>query len=147
MKVKGGNAGNGVIPTMNKYSKSQVEGIATASSNPFVVLSSADEHNSHILKEGAVQQSEVHKEEGEVNRGPQETEPIFVETPSVDAIMQDISPIRTTTSPSYAYALKKKLVETSGSSDNNEQFTKKARRKSRKRIREEEAERINMQGI
>ena len=59
-----------------------------------------------------MQQSEVHKEYGEVNRGPQETEPIFLETPSVDAIMQDLykSPKGTISSPSYADVIKKKLA-------------------------------------
>ena len=87
MKGKGGNSGKGVIHVEKKSFKSQVVGNASTSSNPFVVLSPSDDQNSPILEEGEVQQFEVHKEDGEVNRGPQEDEPLFLETPSVDAIM------------------------------------------------------------
>ena len=70
VKGKGGNARNGVIPIDKKSLKYHIEGNAIASSNPFVVLSPSDDQNSPILEEGEVQQFEVHKEDGEVNRGP-----------------------------------------------------------------------------
>ena len=59
--------------------------------------------------------------------------------------MQDLSPIITISSPTYAEALKKKPVESSDSSEEDEQFTKKAGRKSRKDIGEE-AKKLKMQG-
>ena len=60
--------------------------------------------------------------------------------------MHDLSHIRLPISPSYADALKKK-VESSGSSEDDGQFAKKSGRKSRKDIKEEEDERLKMQGI
>ena len=68
MKGKGGNSGNGVIPVEKKYSNPQAIGNASASSNPFVILSPSEDPP--ILEEGEVQQSDVHIEEGEVNLGP-----------------------------------------------------------------------------
>ena len=65
--------------------------------------------------------------------------------PREEVCTQDLSPIRPPISPSYADALKKK-VESSSSSEDDGQFTKNFGRKSRKEIREEEAERIKMQG-
>ena len=59
--------------------------------------------------------------------------------------MQIPSLIRTPISPSYVDAVKKK-VESSGSSEDDGKFSKKTGRKSRKEIREEEAERLKMQG-
>ena len=44
-----------------------------------MVLSSVDEQISPILEEGELQQSEVNTEEGEVNREPQESEPVRLE--------------------------------------------------------------------
>ena len=70
MKGKGGNATNRVLPIVTKSPKFQVEGNAIVSSNPFVVLSFADEQNSPILKQGEVQQSEFLNEEVEANREP-----------------------------------------------------------------------------
>ena len=43
-----------------------------ASSNPFVVLSPSEEKNFPVLEEGEVQQLDVHKDDDEVNFGPQE---------------------------------------------------------------------------
>ena len=43
MKGKGINVGNGAIPIEKKYFKPQVVEKATASSNPFVVLSPSDD--------------------------------------------------------------------------------------------------------
>ena len=119
MKGKGGNVGNGSIPIEKKYLKSQVVGNASASSNPFVVLIPSDNHNSPVLEKGEVQHSKVQKEYGDVNLGSREhIEPVILETPSADAILQDLrnSPIGATPSPSYVEILKKKSVETSGSS-------------------------------
>ena len=62
--------------------------------------------------------------------------------------MQDFhkSPVETISSPSYADALKKKAVESSSFSEDDEQFTKKVGIKSQKEIREQESERLKMQG-
>ena len=124
----------------------------TTSSNPFVVLCPSDDQNSLTLKEGEVQQSYVHIDEGEVNIEPQnQCGPLLFEIPCVDASFQEIhkSPSGTISSPSYAEILKKKPVDTYGSSKeySREQFTKNASRKSRKEIREEEVERLKMQDI
>ena len=111
------------------------------------MLSTVDEQNSLILEEGEVQQSEVQDEELEANRGPLVSIPECIEPLSEDISMHVISPMRTTSSPSYAEALKKKkLVESSDSLEEDEHFTKKGGRKSSKEIIEEEAERLNMQG-
>ena len=58
------------------------------------------------------------------------------------------TPKSATPSPSYAEIIKKKLVDSSGSSseDSIEQIAKKEGRKSRKEVREEEEERLKMQG-
>ena len=92
---------------MIKSTKTQSEGNAIVSSNPFVVLSTADEHNSLILEEGEVQQSEVQDEELEANRGPLVSILECLELLSEDTSMHVIYPMRTT-SPSCAEALKKR---------------------------------------
>ena len=107
------------------------------SSNPFKVLSFADEQISPILEEGEIQLSKVNIEEGEVNI---ESDPV---KPREKACSQDLCPIRPPISPSYVDTLKKK-VESSGSSEDDGQFTKNFGRKSRKEIREEEAKRLKM---
>ena len=65
-------------------------------------------------------------------------------------ILQEIhnSPLKPSTSPSYAEILKKKVVDSYGSSDKDtfEQSSKKIGRKSRTEIREEEVERLKTQG-
>ena len=54
---------------------------------------------------------------------------------------------RIPSSPSYAEILKKKVVDSSGSSDDNSiQSLKNTGRKSRKEVKEEEAESLKMQG-
>ena len=112
------------------------------------MLSTTDEHNSLILEEGEVQQSEVQDEELEATRGPLVFIRECLEPLSEDISMHVISPMRTTSSPSYAEALKKKKpMESSDSSEEDEHFTKKGGRKSSKEIREEESERLKMQGI
>ena len=60
-----------------------------------------------------------------------------------------LSPIGAIDSPSYADITKKKHIESSNSSEDDtfEQPSKKASRKSHKEARDEEAERLNMQGI
>ena len=100
---------------MTKSPKNQSEGNAIVSSNPFVVLSIVDEQNSLILEESEVQQSEVQYEELETERGPLVTILEFLEPLSEDTSMNVLSPIRTTSSPSYAESLKKKPVESSDS--------------------------------
>ena len=56
MKGKGGNTGNGAILVEKIFFKPQVVEKATVFSNPFVVLSPSEEHNSPILEEGEVEQ-------------------------------------------------------------------------------------------
>ena len=51
-KGKGGNAGKGINIGEKKSLNPQAIGNASVSSNPFVVLSSAEEYNSPILEEG-----------------------------------------------------------------------------------------------
>ena len=82
-----------------------------------------------------MQQSDVHIDEGEVNIGSQEQSGLVLfEIPCIDAILREIhkSPPGAIYSPSYAEILKKKSVDTSGSSeeDSIEKITKKAGRKS-----------------
>ena len=62
---------------------------------------------------------------------------------------QNPSPNGAKSSPSYAEITKNKSVDSSGFSDEDltEQFSKYVGRKSGKEAREEEAERLNMQGI
>ena len=93
-----------VLFLLRKSLKYHTDGNVIASSNPFVVLSPSDDQKTLILEEGELQQPEFHKDDGEVNRGSQETDPVFLESPRVDANMQDFhkSPIETTSSPSYA---------------------------------------------
>ena len=74
---------------------------------------------------------------------------VYIEIPrDGEFLQQNPSPNGTKTSPSYAEITKKKPVDSSRSSneDSIEQFSKKAGRKSRKEVREEEEERLNMQG-
>ena len=98
-----------------------------------------------------MQQSDELIDEGEVNIGSQEQFGLVIfEINCANAILKEIhkSPSGAISPPSYTQILKKKLVDTSGSSKEYyiEQITKKAGRKSRKDIREEEAERLKMQG-
>ena len=74
------------------------------------------------------------------------SKPVILETPMADSIMQDpLNSLEGVTSPpSYADILKKKLVESSGSSGEDEHFTKEVGSKSRKEIREEEVKRLKM---
>ena len=73
-----------------------------------------------------------------------------LELPNVGATLQQNHPSLNGAkpSPSYAEIIKKKSVDSSGSSekDSIEQISKKAGRKSRKEAREEEVERLKMQG-
>jgi hypothetical protein len=70
-----------------------------------------------------------------------------VEKDNVEAT-QSGSPLGNSSSPSYAEMIKKKPLETSGSSEEEsfERPSKRAGRKSHKEAREEEAERQKMQG-
>ena len=76
-------------------------------------------------------------------------QPASLDSPLV-VIMHELhnSSVGANSPPSYAEILKKKLIDTSSSSeeDSIEQFTKKVGRNSRKEIREEEVERLKMQG-
>ena len=92
----------------------------------------------------------MHREEGEVNFGPQEQSgTTTLEIPCADAILHEVhnSPTGVISSPSYAEILKKS-IDTSGSSEEDliEKFTKKAGRKYRKEVKEKEDERLKMQG-
>ena len=119
-----------------------------ASSNHFVVLSSPEVP---ILEEGELQQFEVQDDEPKVNTGPMEQAGATnSELPSVGESLQQNHPSLSgaKTSPSYAEITKKKLVDSSGSSDEDsiEQLSKKSGRKSRKEARVEEADKQNMWG-
>ena len=134
-KGNGGNVGKG-------NEKKSLIPQASASSNPFVVLSSAED-NFIVLEEGEVQAFEEQIEEGEVHLVSMENpEPVILEIPMTDSITQENpmeysimqeplnSPVGVTSPPSYAEILKKKSVESSGSSGKDEHFTKKVGRKS-----------------
>ena len=71
MKGKGVNTCNGFIPVEKRFYKPKAVEKATASSNPFVVLSPSEDQNSLVLEEGEVWQSDVHQGEGEENFGIQ----------------------------------------------------------------------------
>ena len=102
-------------------------------SNHFVVLDSSD------LEEG-----EVHHLDGNemdsVEAGPIHLTPLRDGDPPLP--VGDFSP------PSYADIARKKLAESSDSSEENsiEQLSKKGGRKSKKELQEEEAERLKTQG-
>ena len=77
---------------------------ATASSNPFVVLSPSEDQNSPILEEGEVQQSDVYKGKGEVIFGIHEQSgTTTLEIPCIDANLHELhkSPTGVISSPSY----------------------------------------------
>ena len=115
----------------------------------FVALCSLDDQTPLALEQGEVQPSDVLLIESEEIIGTLEI-PVSRQSPCVDSILQENhkSPSRLSSSPSYAKVLKEKLVDSSGSSDEDsiEQSSKKVGRKSRKEIREEEAVRLKMQG-
>jgi len=89
--------------------------------------------------------------DAEINSGSQEQNGVATsEIPCVDATPQEThgSPIGAISPLSYAEMIKKKkLIDSPGSSeeDSFELATKNAGRKSRKEIKEEEAERLKMQ--
>ena len=136
---KQGNVGSGTNPEEHKSSLLPNDGKDSSFSNPFEVLSSVDDQISPILEEGEIQLPKVNTEEGEVNI---ESDPV---KPREEAYSWDLSAIIPQISPSYVDALKNK-VESSTSSKDDGQFAKKFGRKSIKEIREEEAERLKMQG-
>ena len=87
----------------------------------------------------------------EVNTGPlEQCRTPNSKLPSVGVILQEIHPSPNGANPSSSYAeiLKKNLVVSSGSFDDDsiEKISKKEGRKSRKEDREEETERLKMQG-
>ena len=102
-------------------------------SNHFVVLNSSD------LEEGEVQHLDG-IEKDFVDAGSIHSIPIMDGDPPLP--VGDCSP------PSYADIARKKPAESSNSSDENsiEQLSKKGGRKSKKELREEEAERLKIQG-
>ena len=74
---------------------------------------------------------------------------VISDLPSVGETLQEVqSPIRENFSPSYADITKNKPADNSCSSDDGsiEQFSKKSGRNSKKEVRENEADRIKMQG-
>ena len=133
---KEGNVGSGTNFEVKKSSLLLKDGKDSGSSNPFKVVSSVDDQISLILEEGEIQLSMVNIEEGI------EPDPV---KPREEVCTQVLSPIRPPISPSYDDVLKKK-VESYGSSEDDGKFTKKFGRKSRKEVREEEVERLKMQG-
>ena len=86
--------------------------------------------------------------ESEVTIGSQESYPLPFQYLCADPIIQEMHkfPPRSSSSPSCAEILKKKLVDSSGSSneDSIEQSSKNAGRKSHRGLREEEMERLKM---
>ena len=104
------------------------------------------EDHIHPPEEGEILPSELLYREIEEVVGNIETP---ASQPSGVSIMQEIhnSPSRIPSSPSYAEILKKKVVDSFGSSDDDSiQSLKKIGRKSRKEVIEEEVERLKMQG-
>ena len=74
---------------------------------------------------------------------------VISDLPNVgETLHEDHSPIREKISPSYADITKKKLTDTTGSSDEDSigQLSKKSSKKSQKEAREDEADRLKMQG-
>ena len=138
--------------------KSQADGLPKAPSNPFAVLSPPED----FLEEGEVQKFEEHELDSEVISTSQEqvglsppregvlSIPICA-SPSPSTIHGEggpsHSPIRSSSPPSYADITRKKQPVSLGSSEDDtfEQHSKKGR-KSKKEIREEEAERLKVQG-
>ena len=102
-------------------------------SNHFVVLNSSD------LEEGEVQHLDGN-EMDYVEAGPIHSTPLRDGDPPLP--FGDLYP------PFYADIARKKPAESSDSSDENsiEQLSKKGGRKSKKELREEEAERLKTQG-
>ena len=73
---------------------------------------------------------------------------VYTDVPKDCELQQNTSPNDIKSSPSYAEITKKKPVDNSSSSDEDSiEKTSKKGRKSRKYVREEEAERLKMQGI
>ena len=119
-----------------------------ASSNHFVVLSSPEVP---ILEESELPQLKAQNEDLEVNTRSMEQDRLANSVlPCVGESLQKDhpSPNRSKSSPSYAEIAKKKLDDSSGSSDEDsfEQISKKAGRKSPKEAREEEANILKMEG-
>ena len=115
-------------------SKPQAIENPTIPSNHFVVLSSLE---APIVEEGELQQFKEWYVEPEVNTRPMDQSRVAnSKLPSVGESLQQNhpSPNGANPSPSYAKIIKKKLVDSSGSSDEDsiEQLSKKAGRKSRK---------------
>ena len=131
---------------MKKNSTMQEAG-NSVSSNPFIALCLVEDQTPLVLEEGEMLPSKVIIIDSAKNNGDIE---IPVPNPCVVPILQENlnSPANPSSSPSYAEILKKKMVNFSGSFDEDtfEQSSKKGGRKSRKEIREEEAECLKMQG-
>lgn len=150
VKGKGWNAETGG-PSSGKRLL-EVQDKATTSTNPFAVLNPPEDQNQPELEEEEVQQYIEQIADAEINSGSQEQTGLATsEIPCVDANLQEThgSPASAISPLSYAEMIKKKkLIDNLGSSeeDSFERSTKKAGRKSPKEIREEEAERLKMQG-
>ena len=111
-------------------------------SNQFVVLSSSKDK----LEEGEIQHLEGFEVENEVSVAMDQVGPDFLSPKGVGEVFP--APVRPSSSPSYVEIARKKPIESSGSSDEEsiDQFSKKSGRKSKKEIREEEAEMLKTQG-
>ena len=146
MKGKDGKTMKGVIAAGKNLPNPHV--VENASSNHFVVLSTP---KATSLEEGELPQLEAQNEDRKVNTGTMEQGgSANSDLPIVGESLQEDhpSPNRAKSSPSYAEIAKKKPADSYGSFDEDsfEQLSKKVGRKSRKEAREEEDDRLKMQG-
>ena len=141
---KKGKESKSVLGGSTTGNPSQVVDIPKVSPNPFAVLSSSEA----ILEEGELQQFDGNELDSEGNTIPKEHAGPSLSAPPLDGGPPYTSPIDASSPLSYADITRKKQVVSSGSSndDSFEQLSKKAGRKSKKEIREEEFERIKTQG-
>jgi len=152
VKGKGGNTETGGPSSGKILLEVQATANATTSANHFDVLNPPENQNQPELEEGEVQQYIEQIADAKINSGSQEQTGVAnLEIPCVDANPQEThgSPTVAISPLSYAEMIEKKtLIDSPGSSEENsfERSTKKAGRKSRKEIKEEEAERLKMQG-
>ena len=149
-KRKGGNPETGGPSAGKSLTEDQATANATISTNPFATLNPPEDQPE--LEEGEVQQNMEQTTDAEINSGSQQqTVEAISETPGIEAIQQENQGplVGTTSPPSYAeMTKKKKLIDSPGSFEDEpfEQSNKKAGRKSRKEIKEEEVERLKTQG-
>ena len=115
LKGKEPHPGNRANYEMKKNSTMQEVG-NSVSSNPFIALCPVEDQTPPVLEEGEVLPSEVLINDSVENNGNIE---IPIPNPCVIPILQENlnSPTNPSSSPSYAEILKKKMVDSSGSSN------------------------------